>query len=109
MSPKQCGGPYWVSRLGRRCGCTVANTSGNFATPNCDLTRRRRLLEVGEHGTVRELGKAEKVNETYISRALWLTLLAPKIVEAILDGRQPEGMTLPVLMEGVAVEWPVPR
>jgi hypothetical protein len=34
-----------------------------------------------------------------------LTLLAPEIVEAILDGRQAGEMTLPGLMEGVAVEW----
>ena len=67
--------------------------------------RWRRMLEAGEHGTVRELAKAEKVNETYISRALRLTLLAPDTVEAILYGRQPEGMTLPGLREGVAVEW----
>jgi len=31
--------------------------------------------------------------------------LAPDIVEAILDGRQPEGMTLPGLMEPFPVEW----
>jgi hypothetical protein len=36
---------------------------------------------------------------------LRLTLLAPDIVEAILDGQQPEGMTLPGLMKGVEVEW----
>ena len=34
-----------------------------------------------------------------------MTLLAPAVVEAILEGTQPEGMTLPGLMEGVAVEW----
>jgi hypothetical protein len=67
--------------------------------------RWRRMIEAGEHGTVRELAKAEKVNETYISRALRLTLLAPDMVEAILDGRQPDGMTLPRLMEAVEVEW----
>ena len=49
------------------------------------------------------------MNATYISRALRLTLLEPDMVEAILEGRQPEGMTLPGLMEGVAVEWPRPR
>lgn len=54
---------------------------------------------------VRELATAEKANETYISRALRLTMLAPDIVEAVLDGRQPEGMTLPRLLEGVATEW----
>jgi hypothetical protein len=37
--------------------------------------------------------------------ALPLTLLTPNIVEAILDGRQPEGITLPALMEPFAAEW----
>jgi len=71
--------------------------------------RWRRMLEAGEHGNIRELAKAERVNETYISRALRLTLLAPDMVEATLDGRQPEGMTLPVLLKGDAGEWPVAR
>jgi len=74
--------------------------------------RWRRMLDAGEHGTARELTKAERVNETCISRALRLTLLAPGMAEAILDGRQPEGMTLPGLMKGVAVGgsrgWPSP-
>ena len=63
------------------------------------------MIEAGAFGTVRELAQAEKVNETYICRALRLTLLAPDMVEAVLDGRQPEGMTLQRLLEGVAVEW----
>jgi hypothetical protein len=32
-------------------------------------------------------------------------LLTPEVVAAILDGRQPEGMTLPGLVAGVEVEW----
>jgi hypothetical protein len=40
-----------------------------------------------------------------MSRMLRLTLLAPQMVEAILDGRQPEGVTLPELMEPFPVEW----
>ena len=39
-----------------------------------------------------------------LPRVLRLTLLTPEIVEAIHDGRQPDGMTLPLLMEGVGVE-----
>ena len=43
------------------------------------------------HATIEELAKAEGVTPSYMSRVLRLTLLAPDIVEAILDGRQPEG------------------
>ena len=37
---------------------------------------------------------------TYVSRVLRLTLLAPEIVEAILDGRQPAELQLDDLLEG---------
>lgn len=40
---------------------------------------------------------------------LRVTLLAPDIVEAVLNGRQPEGMTLPGLMEPFPVEWEIQR
>jgi hypothetical protein len=67
--------------------------------------RWRRMLETGRFATINELAAAEKINSSYVSRVLRLTLLAPDIVEAILDGRQPEGMTLPGLMDGVTMEW----
>jgi hypothetical protein len=67
--------------------------------------RWRRMMEAGRFGTINELAAAEEINSSYVSRLLRLTLLAPDIVEAILDGRQPEGMTLPGLMEPFPVEW----
>ena len=67
--------------------------------------RWRRMLETGRYGTINELAAAEKINSSYVSRLLRLTLLSPDIVEAILDGRQPEGMTLTGLMEPFPVEW----
>jgi hypothetical protein len=67
--------------------------------------RWRRQMETGRYGTINELAAAEKINSSYVSRVLRLTLLAPDIVEAILDGRQTEGMTLPGLMEPFPVEW----
>src|SRR5581483_7592130 len=51
--------------------------------------RWRRLLETGVYGTITELAAAENINQSYVCRILRLTLLAPDIVEAILDGRQP--------------------
>jgi len=67
--------------------------------------RWRRMLEAGDYGTIDELAAAEKINPSYLSRLLRLTLLAPEIIEAILDGRQPEGITLPGLMEPFPAEW----
>ena len=48
---------------------------------------------------------ARGVNRGYVSRVLRLTLLAPDIVEAILDGRQPEELQLDDLLEGFPLEW----
>ena len=67
--------------------------------------RWRRILETGHYGTIDELAAAEKINPSYVSRLLRLTLLAPEIVEAILDGQQPEGITLLGLMEPFPVVW----
>ena len=41
---------------------------------------------------------AQRIEWGYLGSLLQLTLLAPAIVEAMLDGRQPEGVTLPALM-----------
>jgi hypothetical protein len=45
-------------------------------------------------GTFEQLAEPDKVNRGNMSRVLRLTLSAPAIVEAILDGRQPEGKRL---------------
>ena len=67
--------------------------------------RWRRLLETGVYGTIEEIAAAEKINSSYVSRLLRMTLLAPYIVEALLDGRQPTEVTLTVLMRPFPVAW----
>ncbi len=64
-----------------------------------------RMLESGRFATITELAAAENINASYVSRILRLALLAPEIVEAILDGRQPDGMTLPGLMQPLLEDW----
>ena len=48
---------------------------------------------------------AERIDLGYLAHVLQLPLLAPGIVEAILDGRQPEGLGLPGLAEPFSAEW----
>jgi len=93
--------------------------------------RWRRMMETGRFDTLNALAAAEKINSSYVSRLLRLTLLSPDIVDAILekinssyvsrllrltllfpdiveamlDGRQQEGITLPGLMDPFPVEW----
>ena len=67
--------------------------------------RWRKMLDEGVHATLEDLARAKDVNATYVSRVLRLTLLAPDIVEAILDGRQPAGLQLDDLLEGFPLEW----
>ena len=67
--------------------------------------RWQRMLDDGVCATIGELARREKVNRGYLSRVLRLTLLAPVIVEAILDGRQAEGIRLENLLEGLPSEW----
>jgi hypothetical protein len=67
--------------------------------------RWRRMLEEGRYASISEMAAAEKIERGYLGSLLRLTLLAPEMVEAILDGRQPAGVTLPGLLEGVPVGW----
>jgi hypothetical protein len=65
--------------------------------------RWQRMLDEGCFASVRELAEAERVSLSYISRVLRLTLLAPDIVERILNGRPTAGLAR--LLEPFAVEW----
>jgi hypothetical protein len=47
----------------------------------------RKLIETGAHPTIAEVARAERLGSTYVGRLLRLTLLAPDIVEAVLDGQ----------------------
>ena len=68
--------------------------------------RWQRLLESGAYGSVAELAAAERINPSYLARVLRLTLLAPEIVEAVLDGRHdPVRITLERLLRPFPVPW----
>lgn len=67
--------------------------------------RWKRMLDSGEFATIADLAACEKITLSYLTRVLRLTLLAPDLVAAILDGRQGPEVTLPRLMEPLPAEW----
>lgn len=71
--------------------------------------RWKRMLESGEFTTIAELAEREGIAPSYMTRVVRLTLLAPDIVEAIVEGRQELEVTLATLMESFPVEWVVQR
>lgn len=91
------GVPAWARPRPRVDGTMVKALARAF--------RWRKLLENGTYATIGEIARAEKINTSYVSRVLRLTLLAPDIVEAILDGRQPAEMKLADLLEPFPAEW----
>ena len=67
--------------------------------------RWKRLLESGQFATITELAVQEGVTPSFLTRILRLTLLAPEIVTAVLDGRQFADLTLKTAMQHFPDEW----
>ena len=68
--------------------------------------RWKRMLESGEFATIAELAEREGIAPSYMTRVLRLTLLAPDITEAILEGKQGPELTLAQMLEPFPTEWP---
>jgi hypothetical protein len=67
--------------------------------------RWKGLLEEGRCRSAGEIADVEKVTRSFVNRLLRLTLLAPDIVEAILEGKQPKAMQLEELRDAIPSEW----
>jgi hypothetical protein len=67
--------------------------------------RWRDMLESRDYATVRDLAKAEAINEAYLGRILRLTLLSPSIIESILVGQQPPALELDDLLKQFPIAW----
>jgi hypothetical protein len=67
--------------------------------------RWQRMLDGGVYTTVSEIGDAESISKSYVSRILRLALLAPDIAEAILAGRTDQGLMLGQLERPLPASW----
>jgi hypothetical protein len=67
--------------------------------------RWRRRIESGQAKSMTDLAEHEGVTVAYVCRLLPLTCLAPDIVQAILDGRQPKGLRLAEVLRNGPLDW----
>jgi hypothetical protein len=67
--------------------------------------RYQRMLDQGRYASITEMAAAECLERGYLGSLLRLTLLAPDIVELVLDGRQPEGLCSQQLLEPFPLDW----
>jgi hypothetical protein len=67
--------------------------------------RWKRMLEDGTYRSAAEIAEAENTTRSFVNRLLRLTLLAPDIQEAILDGWQPKAMQVKGLTRAMPSEW----
>jgi hypothetical protein len=63
------------------------------------------LIESGQYGSIAELAKALGADRCYVRRILGLACLAPDLVMAIIEGREPSGLSLERLVKGVPMGW----
>jgi hypothetical protein len=74
-------------------------------TANVRARRWKRRIESGQTRSITDLAEQEGVTDAYVCRLLPLTCLAPDIVEAVLDARQPKGLRLVEMLGNVSMRW----
>jgi hypothetical protein len=104
--------PFRVVKRGGRKEMQLPDGVRPDRTPDSSLVkalarafRWKRMLESGEFATIAELAEHQGIAPSYMTRVLRLTLLAPAIVEAVLDGKQGPEITLTRSLEPFPVEW----
>jgi hypothetical protein len=106
--------PMQLQRRGGRKLIMTPEEDAPTPKPHCDETLIKALvrahqwrsrIETGQARSITELAELEGVTDAYVCRLLPLTCLAPDIVEAILDGRQPKGLRLAEVLGNGPLAW----
>lgn len=65
----------------------------------------QELLESGKYRSIRAMANDLGICHTYMARLLRFTILAPNIIESILDGREPEDLSQTKLTGAIPAGW----
>ena len=91
LGPHLCRGSWQSSEVGPRAKARGTDSGDAFKS--------------GQAKSITDLAEQEGVTDAYVCRLLPLTCLAPDIVEAILDGRQPRWLRLVEMLSSMATAW----
>ena len=104
--------PFRIMKRGGRKEMQMPDRVRPERTPDITLIkalarafRWKRMLDSGDFATIAELAEREGIAPSYMTRVLRLTLLAPDIVEAILNGKQGPEVTLARVLEAFPHSW----
>ena len=92
-------------RRQRACAYDQPQADGTSVKALARAWRWQRLLDDGVYASVSEIGDAENISKSYVSRILRLAMLAPDIVEAILAGQTDQGIMLEQLEGPLPASW----
>jgi hypothetical protein len=84
---------------------TKPQPGGSLVKALARAWRWQRMLDEGVYASVSDIGDAENISKSYVSRILRLALLAPDIIEAILPGRTNESVMLERLERPLPASW----
>ena len=65
----------------------------------------QELTDRGVCASPKDVAKRENAEVTHVYRLMRLTMLAPDIIEAVLDGTQPRTLTLQNIVRGFPISW----
>ena len=107
--------PICLGRRGNNVEIRHVGSSGDSSAASPDRAllkalirayRWRKELESGACKSIAQIANREKANECYIGKLLQLTFLAPNIIDAILDGRQTERLSLSSIRKtSLPIDW----
>ena len=63
------------------------------------------MLDSGEINSISALATRFHVDHSYVARTLRLASLSPDLVEMIVEGNEPSGLSLRRLMKGLPIRW----
>lgn len=67
--------------------------------------RYQKLLDEGRYASISEMAAAERIERGYLGSLLRLTLLAPALVEELMEGRAGSAPSLPTLLQPFPEIW----